>query len=163
LHLPRHPIALARFGIPGLCPSTLLAKSLFKREPARALFTGIAAHSFLPLEAPVSSAFALVLGTAGHAVGWPIPSGGSQTIANAPAQCVAAVRSMKLPTWNAKSRAAKYPGARLCSSRNKVSSTKHALREDSTRSGLTVTCRSVARSTCPHAWKLKLSGLRPVF
>src|SRR5436189_4469815 len=36
LHLPRHPIALARFGIPGLCPSTLLAKSLFKREPARA-------------------------------------------------------------------------------------------------------------------------------
>ena len=83
LHLPRHPIALARFGIPGLCPSTLLAKSLFKREPARALFAGIAAHSFLPLEAPVSSAFALVLGTAGHAVGWPIPSGGSQTIANA--------------------------------------------------------------------------------
>src|SRR5439155_22313970 len=76
LHLPRHPIALARFGIPGLCPSTLLAKSLFKREPARALFTGIAAHSFFPLEAPVSSAFALVLGTAGHAVVWPIPSGG---------------------------------------------------------------------------------------
>ena len=89
LHLPRHPIALARFGIPGLCPSTLLAKSLFKREPARALFTGIAAHSFLPLEAPVSSAFALVLGTAGHAVGWPIPSGGSQTIANALADYLA--------------------------------------------------------------------------
>jgi phytoene dehydrogenase-like protein len=83
LHLPRHPIALARFGIPALCPSTWLAKSLFKNEPARALFAGIAAHSFLPLEAPVSSAFALVLGTAGHAVGWPIPRGGSQTIANA--------------------------------------------------------------------------------
>jgi phytoene dehydrogenase-like protein len=83
LHLPRHPIALARFGIPALCPATLLAKSLFKQEPARALFAGIAAHSFLPLEAVVSSAFALVLGTAGHAVGWPIPRGGSQTIANA--------------------------------------------------------------------------------
>jgi phytoene dehydrogenase-like protein len=83
LHFPRHPIALARFGIPALCPATLLIKFLFKKEPARALFGGIAAHSFVPLEAPVSSAFALVLGTAGHAVGWPIPRGGSQQIANA--------------------------------------------------------------------------------
>jgi phytoene dehydrogenase-like protein len=83
LHFPRHPIALARFGIPALCPSTLLAKSLFKHEPARALFAGIAGHSFLPLEAPVSSAFALVLGLAGHGVGWPIPRGGSQQIAKA--------------------------------------------------------------------------------
>src|SRR5437016_632684 len=83
LHLPQHPWTLARFGIPGLCPATLLAKFLFRREPARALFAGIAAHSFLPLEAPVSSAFALVLGIAAHAVGWPIPRGGSQQIANA--------------------------------------------------------------------------------
>jgi phytoene dehydrogenase-like protein len=83
LHFPRHPLALARFGIPALCPSTLLAKSLFKHEPARALFAGIAGHSFLPLEAPVSSAFALVLGLAGHGVGWPIPRRGSQQISNA--------------------------------------------------------------------------------
>jgi phytoene dehydrogenase-like protein len=83
LHLPRYPIALARFGIPAICPTTFLAKSLFRHEPARALFAGIAAHSFLPLEAPVSSAFALVLSIAGHAVGWPIPRGGSQQIANA--------------------------------------------------------------------------------
>src|SRR5262245_29646935 len=62
LHLPRHPIALARFGIPALCPATLLSKMLFQHDLARALFAGIAAHSFLPLEAPVSSAFALVLG-----------------------------------------------------------------------------------------------------
>jgi len=61
----------------------LLAKFIFKGEPARGLFAGIAAHSFLPLEAPVSSAFALVLGLAGHAVGWPIPRGGSQQISNA--------------------------------------------------------------------------------
>ena len=83
LHLPRHPIALARFGIPAICPTTFLAKSLFRHEPARALFAGIAAHSFLPLEAAASSAFALVLGLAGHAVGWPIPRGGSQKISNA--------------------------------------------------------------------------------
>jgi phytoene dehydrogenase-like protein len=83
LHLPRHPVALAQFGIPGICPATLLAKSLFRHKLARALFAGIAAHSFLTLEAPVSSAFALVLGLAGHAVGWPIPRGGSQQITNA--------------------------------------------------------------------------------
>jgi phytoene dehydrogenase-like protein len=83
LHLPRHPIAFARFGIPAMCPAALLAKTLFKTESARALFAGIAAHSFLPLEAPVSAAFALVLGIAGHAVGWPIPRTGSQSIANA--------------------------------------------------------------------------------
>src|SRR5438132_7991973 len=83
LHLPQHPVSLARFGILGICPATLLAKFLFKGEPARALFSGIAAHSFLPLEALVSSAFALVLGLAGHAVGWPVPRGGSQQIAKA--------------------------------------------------------------------------------
>ena len=83
LHLPQHPLALARFGIPALCPATLLSKILFKHEPARALFGGIAAHSFLPLESIASSAFGLVLGMAGHAIGWPIPRGGSQEISNA--------------------------------------------------------------------------------
>src|SRR5207248_723424 len=83
LHLPQHPITLGKFGIRALCPATLLTKLLFKREPARALFAGIAAHSFLPLESLVASGFALVLGSAGHAVGWPIPRGGSQSISNA--------------------------------------------------------------------------------
>ena len=83
LHFSRHPFALARFGIPALCPAHSLAKTIFKEETTRALFAGIAAHSFLPLEMVGSSAFALVLGAAGHAVGWPIPRGGSQTITNA--------------------------------------------------------------------------------
>ena len=88
LHLPRHPMALAQFGIPALWPASSLAKILFKHDPAHALFGGIAAHSFLPLEAIASSAFGLVLGMAGHAVGWPIPRGGSQAIANALANCL---------------------------------------------------------------------------
>ena len=83
LHFPRHPLALARFGIPALFPATFLAKTAFRDESARALFGGIAAHSFLPLESVISSAFGFVLGIAGHAVGWPIPRGGSQTITNA--------------------------------------------------------------------------------
>jgi len=83
LHLPRHPFALGRFGFAAIAPAKWFAKTLFRRERTRALFAGIAAHSFLPLEAPISSAFGLVLGTAGHAVGWPVPRGGSQSISTA--------------------------------------------------------------------------------
>ncbi len=88
LHVPRHPVALARFGIMAIAPAKLLAKALFRRQRARALFAGISAHSFLPLEAFVSSAFGFVLGAAGHAVGWPIPRGGSQSVTNTLASCL---------------------------------------------------------------------------
>lgn len=83
LHLPRHPFALARFGLHGLASAGGLAKLQFREEPARALFAGIAAHSFLSLEAYGSAAFGLVLGAAGHAVGWPLPRGGAQSISDA--------------------------------------------------------------------------------
>lgn len=83
LHLPRHGLALARFGCRALQPARFLARTQFKSAAARALFGGIAAHSFLRLEQLASAAFGLVLGAAGHAVGWPIPRGGSQAIANA--------------------------------------------------------------------------------
>jgi phytoene dehydrogenase-like protein len=83
LHLPRHPIQLARFGWHGLSPAAMLAQRWFSTQPARALFAGLAAHSFLPLEQRASAAFGLVLGMLGHAVGWPLPRGGSQQIANA--------------------------------------------------------------------------------
>jgi phytoene dehydrogenase-like protein len=43
----------------------------------------VAAHSIMPFERPLSSAVALVLTAAAHAVSWPIPRGGSQAIANA--------------------------------------------------------------------------------
>jgi phytoene dehydrogenase-like protein len=83
IHLPRHPILLARFGLSAMFPATLLAKTLFRGPRARALFAGNAAHSVLPLERPFSSAVALVLGAAGHATGWPIAAGGAQSISNA--------------------------------------------------------------------------------
>jgi phytoene dehydrogenase-like protein len=83
LHVPRYPIALGRFGMAAILPATLFTRTFFREQQARALFAGIAAHSFLPLESVVSSAFGFVLGAAGHAVGWPIPRGGSQSISNA--------------------------------------------------------------------------------
>ncbi|HXM41941.1 MAG TPA: NAD(P)/FAD-dependent oxidoreductase [Bryobacteraceae bacterium] len=83
LRVPAHPWLLARFGGLSLWPAAPLARRLFRTEAARALFAGIAAHSVLPLDALGSAAFGWVLAAAGHAVGWPIPRGGSQTIANA--------------------------------------------------------------------------------
>ena len=83
LHLPRHPLLLARFGLPAMLPADFAARRLFKGVRARALFAGLSAHSFLPLDAPFTTAFALVLAISGHAVGWPLPRGGSQHIADA--------------------------------------------------------------------------------
>jgi phytoene dehydrogenase-like protein len=80
--IPFHPIALSRFGIPALLPARALASILFREERARAIFAGMAAHSMLPLERAASAAVALVLGILGHAVGWPVAAGGSQSIVN---------------------------------------------------------------------------------
>jgi phytoene dehydrogenase-like protein len=80
---PRHPFAVARFGLKAVRSARGLAEGAFEGERARALFAGLAAHSILPLERPVSAAFGLVLGTVAHAVGWPMARGGSQRIADA--------------------------------------------------------------------------------
>jgi phytoene dehydrogenase-like protein len=83
LHIPKHPILMARFGLFAALPATVLAKILFRGQRARALFAGNAAHSVLPLESFFSAAVGLVLGAAGHAKGWPIAAGGAQSISNA--------------------------------------------------------------------------------
>jgi len=80
---PRHPLLMGRFGWYALRPAHWLAQSMFAGERARALFAGLAGHSIQPLERLPTAAFGLVLGTTGHAVGWPMARGGSQKIANA--------------------------------------------------------------------------------
>lgn len=82
IHFPSHPLHLARFGIPSLMAATTLAKG-FQGEEAKALFGGVAAHSFSPLTRVMSSAVGMALITAGHAQGWPVAKGGSQSIADA--------------------------------------------------------------------------------
>jgi phytoene dehydrogenase-like protein len=81
--LIRHPFALAFSGLRALGDAEGLATSVFEGEKARGLFAGNAAHSFLPLDQPPSAMFGLLLGTLGHAFGWPFPRGGSQSLANA--------------------------------------------------------------------------------
>ena len=83
LRVPRHPLAMARFGLRAARSARGLAERTFRDEPARALFAGLAAHSMLPLEQPLTASIGLFLGAAGHAVGWPFARGGSQAIADA--------------------------------------------------------------------------------
>jgi phytoene dehydrogenase-like protein len=87
---PRHPAALAQFGWLALQPAIRLVRAKFKTEQARALFGGIAAHGMLPLDRPLTAAFALVLAVAAHRWGWPLPRGGAQRIASALAACLRA-------------------------------------------------------------------------
>lgn len=81
--IPRHPLRLARFGLRALLPAKTLGERSFREEHTKALFAGLAAHSFLSLDEPLSAAFGLVLGGAAHAVGWPIPRGGAQSLTDA--------------------------------------------------------------------------------
>lgn len=83
LHLPRHPVAVGRFGRRAVRSARGLADRWFTGVRARSLVAGIAAHSLLPLDYPLTSSFGLVLGMVGHAVGWPFPRGGAQHIPDA--------------------------------------------------------------------------------
>jgi phytoene dehydrogenase-like protein len=82
LGFPRHPIAMAKFGLKALPAATFLAKR-FETKEAKGLWAGMAAHSIQPLSNLATSAIGLVLLAVGHRQGWPIPQGGSQSIARA--------------------------------------------------------------------------------
>lgn len=83
IHLPRHPLTLMRFGRHAIRSAHGFAKGFFKGERARALFAGLAAHSMLPLDWLGTTSFGLLLAITGHVVGWPIPRGGAQKVADA--------------------------------------------------------------------------------
>jgi phytoene dehydrogenase-like protein len=87
LHVPRHPLRLARFGLPAATSATLLARK-FRTERARALWGGCAAHAFRPLTQPLTSSVGMALICAGHAYGWPVARGGSRAISDALAAVV---------------------------------------------------------------------------
>jgi phytoene dehydrogenase-like protein len=81
--LPRTPWLLARLGIISLSSANALAKSRFTSTRVKALFAGLAAHSFLDFDEPLSASIGVLLGVTAHAVGWPIPRGGAQSITDA--------------------------------------------------------------------------------
>jgi phytoene dehydrogenase-like protein len=83
LRWPRHPLAMARFGLVGIRSARAIADARFTGPRARALWAGLAGHSMLRLDEAPSAAIALVLAVLAHACGWPVARGGSGRIADA--------------------------------------------------------------------------------
>ncbi|MGJ9422191.1 phytoene desaturase family protein [Aeromicrobium sp. CF3.5] len=82
IHVPRHPLTLARFGLPALLPATVLARR-WKTDEARGLFAGLAAHAMRPLSSPTTAGLGLTFAVTAHAYGWPAAVGGSAAITRA--------------------------------------------------------------------------------
>ena len=82
LKVPRHPLTLGGFGLRGIPPATWVART-YKTDEARALLAGAAAHSFLPLSRPQTTAVGLLLLAQAHVAGWPVVRGGSERLAEA--------------------------------------------------------------------------------
>ncbi len=82
LHVPRHPLAMLRFGLKGLHSAQGLARR-FRGVRARALLAGCASHSILPLDRMLTGAMGLMFLVTGHVEDWPVAARGSQSIADA--------------------------------------------------------------------------------
>jgi phytoene dehydrogenase-like protein len=80
---PRHPVVLARFGLRAVWPAAALARRVFNGEVARAVFAGLAAHSILDLDSPLTATFGVTFAATAHTGGWPAVRGGSQRLADA--------------------------------------------------------------------------------
>lgn len=82
LHFPKHPLKMAKFGMHALLPATVIAKR-FSSPKTKGLWAGMAAHAIQSLDNATTAAIGLVLMAAAHLRGWPVPKGGSVSIANA--------------------------------------------------------------------------------
>lgn len=111
LRFPKHPLRLARFGLPTLIPASLLAR-WFSTDRASALFSGVAAHAFQPHDRLLSSAIGLGILTAGHRHGWPVAAGGSQSISAALAALLVDLGG-KIETGVTVKRASELPAAEV--------------------------------------------------
>jgi phytoene dehydrogenase-like protein len=83
LSVPRHPLLLARFGLYSLRSAEWIARHHFSNPRTRALFAGLAGHSFLSFDQLVSGPVGAMFAATLHAPGWPIPRGGARAIPHA--------------------------------------------------------------------------------
>ena len=83
LRIPHHPLLMAKFGATGLRSARSFVRSHFHDDRTRAVFAGLAGHSCLGFDEPLSATIGLMFAATVHAVGWPIPHGGAQSITNA--------------------------------------------------------------------------------
>jgi phytoene dehydrogenase-like protein len=83
LRIPRNPVMAGLYGLRTLEQGTGLWNARFREDLAPALLSGVAAHAISHLPSLAASGAGLMLGALGHAGGWPIPRGGSASIAAA--------------------------------------------------------------------------------
>lgn len=83
LRIPADPVTAVRFGLRVLEQGTPVWNARFRGDEAPALLAGLSAHSIGQMPRLSTSGAGLFLGALAHAGGWPIPRGGSQTIADA--------------------------------------------------------------------------------
>ena len=79
---PEHPFSFTRMAALGVLPANTMIQR-FETDGARALLAGLSAHSIASFKTPGSAGAGLMLGSVGHAYGWPIAAGGSRAIAGA--------------------------------------------------------------------------------
>src|SRR5699024_3932948 len=80
---PDRPVKMAQFGMLSTPPSSWFVRTAFREEPARALFTGSAAHANTPLGHPFTSSFGVLFSALGMTRGWPVIEGGTGSLVNA--------------------------------------------------------------------------------
>ncbi|MFP5204708.1 MAG: phytoene desaturase family protein [Acidobacteriota bacterium] len=83
LHVPHHPLLMARFGLGALESALALARSRFAGAAARAVFAGLAGHSLMSLDQPLTAAIGTLFAASLHGPGWPVPRGGARAIPHA--------------------------------------------------------------------------------
>ncbi len=83
IRVPRDPLAAALFGLRTFEQGSLLWNTRFREALAPALLSGVAAHAVSKLPSLASAGAGLMLTALAHAQGWPIPVGGSASIAAA--------------------------------------------------------------------------------
>lgn len=83
LRVPRDPLAAAVFGLRTLEQGSPLWNTRFREELAPSLLSGVAAHAVSHLPSLAAAGAGLMLNAMAHAQGWPIPVGGSASIAAA--------------------------------------------------------------------------------
>ncbi|MCB9140242.1 MAG: NAD(P)/FAD-dependent oxidoreductase [Caldilineaceae bacterium] len=137
-----HLLDWARFGLSALQSASFFARRTFAGERARALFAGLAGHAIRPLERPATASVGLVLGMLAHAVGWPLPRGGSQALADAMVRYLQALGGEVVCGWMVEM-LAELPPAR------------HYLLDITPRQFL-----QMAGDSLPGAYRTRLAGYR---
>jgi phytoene dehydrogenase-like protein len=82
-HTPTSARTIARLGLRALEQGSPLWGARFRGDVAPALLTGVSAHAIRPPRSPAPAGVGLFLAALAHAVGWPLPRGGSQAIVDA--------------------------------------------------------------------------------